>query len=105
MQKTRKKWQSFLAVQYGTRTSDLLMCQLYAYCVEDDGLLSEMAFLRVCSVFGLFVISDPGRSMGAGCGGSSTLGGGGGGVGGGGKTASKPKSDWKKCWYVLQTLP
>ncbi|CBN78878.1 hypothetical protein Esi_0152_0051 [Ectocarpus siliculosus] len=42
--------------------------------------------------------------MGAGCGGSSTLGGGGGGggVGGRGKTASKPKSDWKKCWDYKQ---
>ncbi|CAM9797045.1 unnamed protein product [Ectocarpus sp. 8 AP-2014] len=40
--------------------------------------------------------SDPGHSIGAACGGSSTLG------GGGGKTASKPKSDWKKCWDYKQ---
>ncbi|CAM9236430.1 unnamed protein product [Ectocarpus sp. 12 AP-2014] len=45
--------------------------------------------------------SDPGHSMGTACEGSSTLGGGGG-VGSGGKTASKPKSDWKKCWDYKQ---
>ncbi|CAM9917006.1 unnamed protein product [Ectocarpus sp. 12 AP-2014] len=44
--------------------------------------------------------SNPGHSMGTACEGSSTLGGGG--VGSGRKTASKPKSDWKKCWDYKQ---